>query len=201
MKLYYFPYACSLAPLIVAQEASIPLELVKVDTKASPYQAAGADYTALNPKGYVPAVALDDGSLLTEAAVILQYLGDLKPQASLLPQPSDAKRIRLQEWLNFIATELHKMFSPWLFHPEYGALAQDGARAKIRDRFALLEKHLGTSPYLMGESYSVADAYLFTIASWSGPAKIDLKPYPHLSRYLGTIAARPAVRAALAAHV
>lgn len=201
MKLYYFPYACSLAPLIVAHEAGIPVELVKVDTKASPYQAAGTDYPTLNPKGYVPAVALNDGSLLTEAAAILQYLGDLKPQAKLLPAPTEPTRIRVQEWLNFVATELHKMFSPWLFHPEYGTLAQDGARAKIRDRFALLEAHLGASPYLMGADYSVADAYLFTIASWSGPAKIDLKPYPNLSRYLTTIAARPAVREALAAHV
>ena len=129
MKLYYFPYACSLAPLIVAHEAAIPVELIKVDTKASPYQAAGRDYTVLNPKGYVPALTLDDGSLLTEAAVILQYLGDLKPQAGLLPAPADPKRIRLQEWLNFVATELHKMFSPWLFHNSargFGSGPSDG---------------------------------------------------------------------------
>lgn len=201
MKLYYFPHACSLAPLIIAHEAGIALDLVKVDTAKTPYLAEGGDYTAINPKGYVPALELADGSLLTEVAVILQHLGDSRPSADLLPAPGDPARIRLQEWLNFIATELHKMFSPWLFHAEYGTLAQEGARAKIRHRFALIERHLAMREYLLGEHFSVADAYLFTIASWSPFGKIDLKAFPHLDAYLARIAARPAVRAALAAHV
>ena len=202
MKLYYAPATCSLSPHIVAREAGIPLEIERVDIRKTPHLTeTGRDYTAINPNAYVPALELDDGTLLTEGAVIVQYLADLKPESGLAPAAGTRERLVLQSWLNFIATELHKSFSPWLFHPEYGAQAQDVARGRIAERLAYVETHLAANgPFLLGTDFTVADAYLFTIVSWAVFTKVDLSAFPHLRDYLARIAARPAVRAAMQAE-
>ena len=202
MKLYYAPGTCSLSPHIVAREAGIPLEIERVDIRKTPHlPEAGRDYTAVNPNAYVPALELDDGSLLTEGVTIVQYLADLKPKSGLAPAVGTRARLTLQSWLNFIATELHKSFSPWLFHPEYGAQAQEVARGRIAERLAHVEAHLAANgPFLLGADFTVADAYLLTIASWAAFTKVDLSAFPHLRNYLGRIAARPAVRATMQAE-
>jgi glutathione S-transferase len=201
MKLYYAPGACSLSPHIVAREAGIALELERVDLRTNPHRTeAGADFTEINPKGYVPALRLDDGQLLTEGAAIVQYLADLAPESGLAPAAGTLERYRLQEWLTFVGTELHKMFSPWLFHPEYGEQAAQVARAKIAQRFAFLDAHLAEHSYLLGPSFTVADAYTFTIVAWAQLKRIDLAAFPHLKRYMERIAARPKVREAMQAE-
>lgn len=202
MKLYYATGTCSLSPHIVALEAGIALELERVDIRATPHRTeTGADFTARHANGYVPALELDDGSLLTEGAAMVQYLADLAPGARLAPPAGTTERYRLQSWLNFIATELHKMYSPWLFHPEYGAQAQEVARGKIAERLAYVDRHLATSgPYLLGDAFSAADAYLFTIVGWSAFAKVDLTPFPQLRNFLDRVGARPQVRAAMRAE-
>lgn len=202
MKLYHATGTCSLSPHIVAREAGIPLDLERVDIRQTPHRTeTGADFTTLHANGYVPALLLDDGSLLTEGTAIVQYLADLKPGSGLAPPAGTAARYRLQSWLNFIATELHKMYSPWLFHPEYGAQAQEVARGKIAERLAYIDRHLAASgPFLLGETFTAADAYLFAIASWSPFAKVDLSPFPHLRDFLDRVGARPAVREAMRAE-
>ena len=198
MKLYYAPGACSLSPHIVAREAGIALDLERIDLGATPHRTeTGADFTQINRKGSVPALRLDDGQVLTEGAAIVQYLADLAPASGLAPAPGTLERYRLQEWLSFIGTELHKMFSPWLFHPEYGAQAAQVAREKIAQRFAFLDAHLADHPYLLGPSFTAADAYAFTIVGWARPMRIDLAPFAHLNRYMDRIAARPRVREAM----
>lgn len=199
MKLYYAPNTCSLSPHIVAAEAGIALELEKVDLRTHRTD-RGADYRQVNPLGYVPALRLDNGELLTEGAAIVQYLADRAPASALAPRPGTLERSRLQEWLNFVASELHKTFSPWLFHPEVGEPAQKFAKARIADRFAFIEQRLGESPYLMGDNFTVADAYCFTIVGWSKFVGIDLAPNPRLKRYIDRIAARPKVREAMQAE-
>jgi glutathione S-transferase len=139
--------------------------------------------------------------VLTEGAAIALYLADLKPEAGLAPAIGMPERHRLQSWLVFIATELHKMYSPWLFHPEYGAQAQEVARGKIAERLAFVEHHLATNgPFLMDAQFTAADAYLFTIVGWSRVAKVDLTPFPHLRAFMERVGARPNVRAAMAAE-
>jgi glutathione S-transferase len=198
MKLYYAPGACSLSPHIVAREAGIALELERVDLGTTPHRTeTGADFTAINPKGSVPALRLGDGQLLTEGPAIVQYLADLSPESGLAPAAGTLERYRLQEWLSFVGTELHKMFSPWLFHPEYGEQAAQVARAKIAQRFAFLDAHLAERRYLLGPGFSAADAYAFTIVGWARLMRIDLAPYAHLQRYMDRIAARPKVREAM----
>jgi glutathione S-transferase len=201
MKLYYAPGACSLSPHIVAREAGLALDLERVDLKKSPHRTeTGADFMKINPKGYVPALRLDDGQLLTESAAIVQYLADLAPESGLAPAAGTLERYRLQEWLSFVGTELHKMFSPWLFHPEHGEQAAQVARAKIALRFAFLDQHLAEHPYLLGPSFTAADAYAFTIVAWARSKRIDLAPFPHLQRYMGRVAARPKVQEAIQAE-
>ena len=202
MKLYYATGTCSLSPHIVALEAGIALDFEKVNLARTPHPTeTGADYTAVNPNGYVPALELDNGSVLTEGAAIVQYLADLKPESGLVPAAGTAERYRQQSWLNFIATELHKMYSPWLFHPAYGMQAQDVARKKIAERLVFVETHLAKSgPFLMGEYFSAADAYLFTIVGWSAFAKVDLSAFPHLRAFMDRVGARPAVREAMRAE-
>lgn len=202
MKLYYATGTCSLSPHIVALEAGIPLDLERVDIFKKPHVTdAGHDFTKVNPNAYVPVLELDDGSLLTEGAAIVQYLADLKPEARLAPAAGTRERYQLQSWLNFVATELHKMYSPWLFHPEYGAQAQEVARGKIAERLAYVERHLERSgPYLMGETFTATDAYLFTIVGWSAYAKVDLSAFPHLRAYMDRVGARPTVREAMRAE-
>ena len=201
MKLYYATGTCSLSPHIVALEAGIKLDLEKVNLARTPHPTeTGADFTSVNPNGYVPALELDDGTLLTEGAAIVQYLADLRPASKLAPAAGTRERYRLQSWLNFVASELHKMYSPWLFHPEYGAQAQEVARGKIAERLAYVENHLGNGPYLMGETFTVADAYLFTIVGWSAFAKVDLSTFPRLRAYMDRIGARPKVQEAMLAE-
>jgi glutathione S-transferase len=198
MKLYYAPGVCSLAPHIVAHEAGIPLDLEQVDIRASPHRTdSGIDFTTINPKGYVPVLQLDNGEVLTEGVAILEYLADLKPEAHLAPAFGTPERYRLQEWLTFISSELHKMFSPWLFHPEYGEQAAGVARGRIAERFALIERHLAGKTFLLGDRFTVADAYCFTIVGWSRLTKIELAPWPNLWTYMQRVGERPKVRAAL----
>ncbi|MDH4984446.1 glutathione transferase GstA [Aminobacter anthyllidis] len=202
MKLYYATGTCSLSPHIVALEAGIALDIERVDISRKPHVAgSGHDFTKVNPNGYVPVLELDDGSFLTEGAAIVQYLADLKPEAKLAPAAGTRERYLLQSWLNFVASELHKMYSPWLFHPEYGAQAQEVARGKIAERLAYVENHLERSgSYLLGETFTAADAYLFTIVGWSAFAKVDLSAFPRLRAYMDRISARPKVREAMRAE-
>lgn len=200
MKLYYAAGTCSFAAHIVAREAGIPLELEKVDIFKTPHMtASGQDFGQINPKGYVPALLLDDGSLLSEGAAIVQYLADLNPDAGLASPAGTLDRYRLQSWLNFIAAELHKMYSPWLFHAEYGTAVQQIARDKIAQRLTLIEDQLATQgPFLMGEQFTAADAYLFVIVGWSSFAKVDLTPFPALRAFMQRVGTRPKVQEAQA---
>lgn len=202
MKLYYATGTCALSPHIVALEAGLPLALERVDLGRTPHLTeAGVDFSGVNPNGYVPALELDDGSVLTEGVAIVEYLAELKPEAGLVPPSGTAARHRHRSWLVFIATELHKMYSPWLFHPECGKDAQDAARRKIAGRLRFVDDHLGrTGAFLMGAGFAAADAYLFTIVGWSGFAGIDLGPFPHLRGFMDRVGARPKVRAAMAAE-
>lgn len=194
MKLYYSPGACSLSPHIVAREAGLPLSLVRVDTK-SRKTASGDEYLAINGKGYVPLLELDDGTRLSEGPAIVQYLADRAPGSKLAPPNGTLPRYQLQEWLNFITSELHKQFSP-LFDPSHGDDVKARFRDKIAGRLDWLVKQLGDRDYLTGE-FSVADAYLFTVLNWTKWTGIDLSRWPVLERYVARVAARPQVQAAL----
>ena len=198
MKLYYAPGACSLAPHIVAREAGLRLDLEKVDLKRGKTE-SGAAFADINPKGYVPALALDDGEVLTEVSALVQYLADQAPQAGLVPAAGTIERYRLLEWLGFISTEIHKGFGP-LWNAEAPEAAKIIARNNLAKRFAWLDQRLARGPYLMGERFSVADAYLFTVANWTNFHAIDLKPYPNLKAYMDRVGARPKVRDALVAE-
>lgn len=202
MKLFYASGTCSLFPHIVAIEAGIPLDQERVDIGKMPrVTATGRDYATINPHLYVPALELDDGSVLTEGVAIAQYLADLEPEAGLIPAAGTRERYDVLSWLNFIASELHKSYSPWLFHPEYGAAAQDVARARIATRLAVVEKHLDDGrAYLTGGQFGVADAYLFTIVSWSPYARVDLAAFPNIRAFLDRVGRRPAVRQAMQAE-
>lgn len=198
MKLYYSPGACSFSPHIVLCELGLPHELEKVDLKQH-VTASGADYYGINPKGSVPALQLDDGQLLTEGPAIVQYLADLQPAGGLLPPAGTLERARVQEWLNFIGTELHKSFSP-LFNPAASDDWKAATRARIDKSLGHLDKALEGQDYLTGAAFSVADAYLFTVAGWSKPMGIDLSPYPALTAFQQRVAQRPAVQQALQAE-
>lgn len=198
MKLYYSPGACSLSPHIVLRELGLPFTPVKVDLKGK-RTADGADYLTINGKGYVPALGLDDGQVLTEGPAIVQYLADRKPEARLAPPNGTLERYRLQEWLNFISTELHKQFSP-LFAPNTPDATKDAQRERLAARFDWLSKQLEGKDYLLGKDFSVADAYLFTVLSWGRHVGIDLAKWPTLKQYVERVAARPAVQEALKAE-
>ncbi|AWM87648.1 glutathione transferase GstA [Microvirga sp. 17 mud 1-3] len=199
MKLYYAPGACSLAVHIVARETDIPLDLAKVDL-ARHRTDTGADLATVNPKNVVPALALDNGEALTEAAVILQWLAERAGRSDLLPAVGTLERYRVLEWLNFVATELHKGFSPWLWHSDTAEATKKAVHTKLALRFGFMEERLGTSPYLAGDDFTVADAYAFTILNWSHMLNVDLGPFPRLRAYLDRIASRPAVREAMQAE-
>ncbi|GAA0710112.1 glutathione transferase GstA [Dyella marensis] len=201
MKLYFTPGTCSLAPHIVLRELGLEAELVRVRLGTPPVIAATQDdYRTLNPNGYVPLLELDDGSLLTEGVAILQYLADLHPEAGLLPAATPLQRYESMRWLVYISSELHKMFSPWLFHPEYGEQAAEVARGKIAKRLELVERQLDGRDYLLGQAFTVADAYLFAIVSWAKLCKVPLDAFAHLQAWLERMAARPTVQAALQAE-
>lgn len=191
MKLYFAPGACSMAPHIVLREGGFSFELEQVDLTTH-QTLNGEDYRQINPKGYVPALRLDDGSLLTEVAVMLQYLADQRPDAGLAPPLGTMPRYRLMEWLNYIATEVHKSLGPF-FNPKFTSEAKDSQMALLARRFDYLSEGLATQNFLTGDTFSIADAYLFTVLSWSNYLKIDLAPWPVLQDYLARVAARPAV--------
>jgi glutathione S-transferase len=195
MKLYYEPRACSLSPHIVAREAGIAVDFEKVNL-AEHRTEKGEDYTTINPKGYVPALRLDDGSLLTEGPAIVQYLADQKPASALAPTAGSMERYRLQEWLTFVGTELHKSFGI-LFSKAWSADAKENARANIIKRLAYVNDQLAGKQYLLGGNFTVADAYAFTVVNWTNFLGIDLKPYPNLTAYMQRVSARPKVQEAL----
>jgi glutathione S-transferase len=198
MKLYFSPGACSLSPHIVLHEAGLKHDAEKVDLRAKKTE-SGADFRAINPKGQVPALVLDDGSLLTEGPAIVQYLADLKPEAKLAPANGTMPRYRLQEWLNYISTEIHKQFTP-LFLPTTPDAAKEAFAAKLMREFGFLDSELAKRNWLAGDSFSVADAYLFTVSNWAQYVKLDLSAYTNLLAYRKRVAARPGVQAALKAE-
>ena len=198
MKLYYAPGACSLASHIACEEGGLDCALAKVDLRSKKVE-DGSDYLAVNPKGSVPALALADGGVMTENAVVLQYLADQAPGAALAPAPGTFERYRLAEWLNYIATEIHKGWGP-LWNAKNPDEVKDTARKALSARFAYVAKRLEATPWLMGDTFTVADAYLFVMLNWSGTLKFDLSPWPVLVQYHARIAERPAVQRALRAE-
>lgn len=198
MKLYYAPDTCSLSPHIVLCELGLEYELVKVDNR-SKLTANGRDFRTINPKGYVAALELDNGQILTEGPAIVQYLADLKPESGLAPRADSWARVRLQEWLNFITSEVHAG-SALLFNPALPEDVRSIFREKLFRRFDFLQDTLIEKVYLTGPTFSVADAYLFTVLGWCKFFSIDLKRWPVLSAYMANISARPAVQAALLAE-
>lgn len=195
MKLYFSPGACSLAPHIALREAGLPFELVRVDTSVHKLK-DGTDYYQINPKGYVPAIQLDDGQVMTEGAALLQYIGDQVSAKGLIPKAGTLERFRANEWLTFISSEIHKGYSP-LFNPNLKDDAKAVLRSRLEGRLGEVDKHLATHKYLLGDTFSVADAYLYTVVSWSPFVGIELSKYRHLAEYRQHVAERPAVREAL----
>lgn len=199
MKLYYAPGACSLSPHIALREAGLPFTLEKVDTKTRTTE-TGADFTTVNPRGYVPALQLDSGEVLTEGAAIVQYIADLKPEAELAPKAGTLGRARLQEELNFIASELHKAFAP-LFSTTLGDDARREAKEKVARRFGDVEQKLSDGrPYLLGETFSVADAYLFVVTNWANHTGVALDAWPKLQAFMQRLTGRNTVRQAMQAE-
>lgn len=198
MKLYYSPGACSLSPHIVARELGLDLALEKVDIKTKQTE-AGRDFLQVNPKGYVPALELATGEVLTEGPAIVQYLADRKPEAKLAPANGTFERARLQETLGYISTELHKSYTP-LFYPTTPAEVKQERKDYLRKRYGLIEQTLARQPYLLGNEFTVADAYLFTVTSWAGFVDLDLSEFKALNDFQQRVASRPAARAALQAE-
>lgn len=198
MKLYFAAGACSMAPHIVLREASYTFDLESVDL-VTKQTASGEDYTRINPKGYVPALRLDNGEVLTEVAVVLQYLADQKPESRLAPKTGTMERYRLMEWLNFVSSEIHKQFGP-LFNPRITAEWKANQLDLLGRRFDYLTERLNGKPYLMGDQLTVVDAYLFTALNWSSLLKVDLGKWPRLKDYITRVAARPAVKEAMSAE-
>ena len=195
MKLYYAPGACSLSPHIVAREAGIPLELVKVSTKTHSIKAEN-DYYEVNPKGYVPAIEIKPGEVLTEGPAIVQYLADQKPASGLAPANGTLERYRLQEMLGYINSEIHKSYSP-LFSDKTTPEVRAEKIEYLGKRYGLIDKQLQGRDYLFGSTFTVADAYLFTVTNWAHHVKLDLSGFPNLTAFQKRVAARPAVQAAM----
>lgn len=198
MKLYYSPGACSLSPHIVVREAGLPFTLVKASTKTHQLD-DGTDYYAINPKGYVPLLELDDGERLSEGPAIVQYLADRDPASGLAPPAGTMERYRLQEWLNFTTSELHKQFSP-MFAANTPAEYKEILKDKISKRFDWLSGQLQEKDYLLGKQFTVADAYLYTILRWTNFVGLDLKRWPVLAAYAAKVESRPKVQEALVAE-
>ena len=198
MKLYYSPGACSLSPHIVLREAGLAFEPVLASTKTHKLQ-DGTDYYTLNPKGYVPLLELDNGERLTEGPVIVQYIADQVPAKKLAPPAGTMERYRLQEWLNFITSELHKGIGG-IFNPAMPEEAKVLMRAKALERLKWVDSQLEGRQYLMGDAFTVPDAYLFTIAGWSKYTGIDISGLKNLGAFMARMAARPAVQEAMKAE-
>jgi glutathione S-transferase len=198
MKLYYSPGACSLSPHIALREAGLPFELVMASTKTHKL-ADGTDYYTINPKGYVPLLELDDGQRLSEGPAIVQYIGDKAPASGLVPAAGTMARYRQIEWLNFISTELHKSYSP-LFNP---AMPEEGKavyRERLKGRYQYINEQLEGKQFLTGDTFTAADAYLFTVTSWAKHVAVDVTGLANLQAYMGRVASRPSVQAALKAE-
>jgi glutathione S-transferase len=199
MKLYFSPGACSLSPHIALREAGIPFELVRVDLRRGVLAADGSDFRRINPNGYVPVLELDDGRRLLEGPAIVQYIADLRPEAGLAPPNGTFERYQLQSWLGYINSEIHKSFSP-LFRADTPEDYKPVTRRNLSDRLAVIVGHLADHDYLMGEQFTVADAYLFVTLGWCGFAGIDIGQWPSLSAFRERVGQRPPVQAALAAE-
>jgi len=198
MKLYYAPSACSLAVHIALREVGAPFDSVAVDL-ARHVTADGTNYYDISPRGYVPLLQLDDGSRHTEVASLLQYVADLDPAQALIGAAGSARRLMVVEWLTFVSTELHKVFSPWLWHKETADSTRRAVKDKLAERFAELDRLLSQKAFLAGE-FSVADAYAFTIVNWANFLAMPLTAYPNLRAYLDRVSQRPQVQAALVAE-
>ena len=195
MKLYYAPGACSLASHIVACEADIPLELEKDEIKTKKTR-GGVDFLSINPKGYVPALELDDGGILTEGPAILQFLADLRPAAHLAPANGTLERYRLLEWLAFINSEIHKTYGP-LFSPQTPSTVREERIETLKKRFAFVDRSLDGNAFLLGSQFSVADAYLFVMLGWTDFLKIDISALKNLQAFRSRVAGREGVQKAL----
>jgi glutathione S-transferase len=198
MKLYYSQGACSLAPHIVMHEAGLAFEAISAPTKTHQL-ADGTDFYSINPLGYVPFLALDGGRSLHETPAIVQYLADLVPEKNLAPANGTFERYQLQQWLTFIGTEIHSNFRP-LFNPAASADSKDQGRQNLAKRLAWVDGELAGKDYLLGEHFSVADAYLFTVTNWARLVKVDLSTFTHLLTYRSRVAERPGVQAAMRAE-
>ena len=199
MKLYFSPSACSFSPHIALRETGLDFELVKVDLKNHKLVADGSDYNMINPKGYVPVLELDNGDRLTEGPAIVQYIADLKPELGLAPAAGSFERYRLQEWLAFINSEVHKGFSP-LFRPTTPEETKAVAREALANRLAYVAGHLEHNEFLTGKQFTVADGYLFTVLNWGQWVGIDIKKWPSIAAFFERVASRPSVIAAKAAE-
>lgn len=198
MKLYYSPGACSLSPHIALREAGLNFDLEQVDLKAKKTK-SGADFFQVNPKGQVPTLALDSGDILTEGPAVVQYIADQNPGSGLAPAAGTIGRYKLQEQLNFVTSELHKGFSP-LFRPNTPDAYKVIAKENLTAKFAVLDKQLAGKSYLLGEQFTVADAYCFTVLGWSKHHNMDLSPWPNVTAYMARVGARPKVQEALKAE-
>ena len=198
MKLFYSPGACSMSPHIALLEAGLPFSLHRVDLKEKTL-GSGKDYNDVNGKGYVPALELEDGQVLTEGPAIVQYLADRKPEAKLVPPAGTLERYRVQEMLGYINSEIHKTYSP-MFRPTTPPELRKEREEYLRKRYGLIEKQLAKGPYLFGEQFTVADAYLFTVTNWANFLKLDFSEFPNLLAFQKRVAERPAVQAALRAE-
>ena len=198
MQLYFSPGACSLASHIALREAGLNVDLKRADTKTKKLE-DGSDYFAVNSKGAVPALRLDNGQVLTEGPVILQYLADQKPESHLLPKAGTLERYRVQEWLNYITSEVHKTFSP-MFNPASNDAVKAYAVQNVEKRFDWIDKQLAGKQYLTGDTFTIADAYLFVVANWSNFVGIDLGKWPALKAFQDRVAGRPKVKEAMDAE-
>ena len=198
MKLYYSPGACSLSPHIALHEAGLAFESVLASTKTHKLQ-DGTDYYGINPLGYVPMLELDDGTRLREGPAIVQYIADLAPTKNLAPAAGTLQRYRLQEWLTFIGTEMHKGYSP-LFNPNMPEEAKAIFKDKLKSRYEWLDGQFADKQYLMGDQFSVADGYLFTVTNWAKPTGVDISGFANLLAWHARVAARPAVQDAMKAE-
>jgi glutathione S-transferase len=199
MNLYYLPDSCALAVHIVANEAGIPVQPLKVDQSTKTIVATGGDYLAINPKGYVPALEFESGDVLTEGPAILQYLADLSPDSRLAPANGTLARVRLQEALNYVATEIHQSYGP-LFSSTTPAEIRAQRSAHLRKRYALLDQQLAGRKYLFGDDFTIVDAYLFIVTRWANVVELDLSAFGNLQAFQNAVAARPAVQAAMQAQ-
>jgi glutathione S-transferase len=198
MKLYFSPGACSLSPHIALREAGLSFELEQVDLRSKVVK-SGGDFRRIAPKGQVPVLQLDDGEILTEGPAIVQYIADQNPAAGLAPATGTIDRYHLMEWLNFITSELHKNYSP-LFKPTTPDEYKKGVREALAERYAILDARLGGRPYLMGDRFTVADAYAFTVSRWGAIVKFDLAPWANVVAFMERMRARPKVQEAMAAE-